>query len=89
MIKIKKETNSTIQEVGSSSHKFYGYLFYNHKRMGTVWAVKGNYVGSRYIFNEDFDRYRHSANTRPTQITADTLKDLKEEAQYHYEMLGM
>lgn len=73
-ITIKKETFSTVAPIGHSNADFYGWAFDGCKRIGTVWKFKNE---GRYVFNEDFDRGKHSRENRPVQCSGKTLKALK------------
>ena len=79
-LKIQKEKYSTIQEIGTSNAKFYGYLILNGHRMGTVWKFNDG----KYVFNEDFDRKVHSQFKRTSQVKGLTLSELKENVEDFY-----
>lgn len=75
-ITIKKEKFSTVAPIGYSNADFYGWAFNDCKRIGTVWVFKNE---GKYVFNEDFDRDRHSRENRTVQCSGKTLKALKSE----------
>jgi len=76
-IEVRKETFHNVPDFSHSSHKFYGYAFVNHKRMGTVWKNKSD---GHYVFNEDFDidstRRSYQATGRTLAILKDNIKAL-------------
>ena len=83
MVKIEKEKYPSVRDFGTSNAKFYGYLYYNHKRKGTVWKYKDG----RYCYNEDFDSKYHNCENRPAQIVSESLGSLKQLANNYYKYL--
>lgn len=59
---------------GTGNADFYGYLFVNYQRVGTVWKFKDGH----YVCNEDFNSHKHNLDNRPRQFKGNTLRELKD-----------
>lgn len=73
-VRIEKEKHSLVKDIqGTSNAKFYGWVFVDGKRVGTVWVFNDG----RYAMNEDFNSRKHSRENRPIQLIANSISGLK------------